>query len=327
MSDTQLNVGPSRNLGLDLVRGTEAAALTAVRWMGLGRPRQAEQAAASAMCETLNRVVVEKEVCIDLAERLQRRISLRGGGTLGAGTPIDLVLDPIDGRDLLAYGHPGVISVLAGAPCDSFWNPGPARYMDKLVVNAEVAGALVPECLDAPAAWTLALVARAKNKQVGNLTVFILDRPRHHDLIEEIRATGAHIMLRSDGDITGAILAASSSGIDLLMGVGGVTEGLISACAIKAMGGKMLCRLAPQSENELGAVQACGLDTAQMMTCDDLVAGRAVFFAATGITDGLLLRGIQYRGQYALSNSMILRGETKVKRVIHAEHRLTRDKS
>jgi fructose-1,6-bisphosphatase II len=195
--------------------------------------------------------------------------------------------------------------------------------MEKIVVNAQVANALVTECMDAPAGWTLALVARAQGKQLGHLTVFILDRPRHADLIEEVRATGAHIMLRTEGDITGALLAATpQSGVDILMGIGGVTEGLISACAVKAMGGAMLGRLAPQSKRELEAVVETRLDRKQIFTCDDLVSSDQVFFAATGITDGPLLDGVRYHGDRATSNSMILRGETRTRRIIHAEHRL-----
>ncbi|MBN1580590.1 MAG: fructose-bisphosphatase class II [Anaerolineae bacterium] len=314
----------SRNLGLDLVRATEAAALTAIRWMGLGRPQQAEQATAKAMCDALNKMTVGQPVLTDRYQSPRTYISLQNNIPFDSGSPADLVLDPIDGRNLVAFGFPGAISVIAAAISGSFWDPGPAAYMEKLIVNAEIADALVPECLDAPAAWTLALVARAKEKQVGNLTVFMLDRPRHADLVEEIRTTGAHIMLRSDGDITGAVLAASrDSRVDIVIGTGGVREGLISACVVKAMGGAMVSRLAPQSEKEQSEIRSAGLDAKRIMTCGDLVAGDDLFFAATGITDGPLLQGIQYHGHYATSNSMILRGKTDVKRTIHAEHKLT----
>lgn len=324
MSEMPSQSRPSRNLGLDLVRATEAAALTAARWMGLGRPRQADQAAARAMCEVLNHIVVEGEICLLEEEGLHHHIRVRGGGSHGGITPVDLVLDPIDGCNLLAFGYPEAISVMAGAPADTLWDPGPARYMEKLVVDAQVAEALVPECLDAPAAWTLALIARAKGKQVGNLTVFMLDRPRHANLIQEIRATGAHIMLRSDGDISGAVMAAmTENSVDVMMGIGGVLEGLIAACAVKALGGKMLCRLAPQSDGERKALSDHGMSTRRIMSCDDLIGSQNIFFAATGITDGLLLQGVRYQGQYATSNSLILRGETGTRRIIHAQHRLS----
>jgi fructose-1,6-bisphosphatase II len=319
MERKNMNRRPSRNLGLDLVRVTEAAALTAVRWMGLGRPNEADQAAAQAAAKALEAVGIEGR-----AERSPAgHLTLVGDAARDNGVPVDIIADPIDGRSLLAYGFPGALSVVAGAPSGALRCFPSASYMDKLVVSAEVAEALVPECLDAPAAWTLALIARVKNKQVGNLTVFVLDRPRHADLIREIRATGAHIMMRTEGDITGALLAASRGGsVDVLMGIGGVTEGVISACAVKAMGGAMLGRLAPQSEGELRAIREAGLELRQILTCDEIISGDAVFFAATGITDGPLLSGVSYQGNRASTNSMILRGETHTRRIVHAEHRL-----
>jgi fructose-1,6-bisphosphatase II len=314
-----MNHRPSRNLGLDLVRVTEAAALTAVRWMGLGRPTEADQAAAQAAIKALDSVGIAGEVNRSPTGHL----TLVSDASCEDGVPVDILADPIDGRSLLAYGFPGALSVIAGASSGAFHCFPSASYMDKLVVSAEVAGALVPECLDAPAAWTLALIARAKDMQVGNLTVFVLDRPRHADLIREIRATGAHIMMRTEGDITGALLAASrSSGVDALMGIGGAVEGLISACAVKCMGGAMLGRLAPQSESELRAVREAGLDLEQILTCDELVSGDVAFFAATGVTDGPLLSGVSYHGNRAATNSMILRGETRTRRIVQAEHRL-----
>jgi fructose-1,6-bisphosphatase II len=309
----------SRNLGLDLTRVTEAAALTAVRWMGLGRPQEADQAAAQAMVRAL--AVAGIEGTPD--PRSADHIVLRADVSSGFSVPMDVLADPIDGRALLAYGYPGALSVIAAAPRESFQTFSSAVYMEKVVVNAEVAQALVPECLDAPAAWTLALIARAKGKQVGNLTVFVLDRPRHADLIAEIRATGAHVMLRQEGDVTGTLLAASrESSVDALMGIGGVTEGLISACAVKALGGAMLGRLSPQSERELAGIRDAGLDLKRILTSEGLVSGNVVFFAATGITDGPLLAGVHYRGRCATSNSMILRGETGTRRIIQAEHLL-----
>jgi fructose-1,6-bisphosphatase II len=314
-----MNQRPSRNLGLDLVRVTETAALTAVRWMGLGRPREADQAAAQAAIKALETVGIKGHAERSLAGHLM----LVGDAAGDDGVPVDIIADPIDGRSLLAYGFPGALSVVVGAPSGALCCLPSASYMDKLVVSAEVAEALVPECLDAPAAWTLALIARVKNKQVGNLTVFVLDRPRHADLIREIRATGAHIMMRTEGDITGALLAASrGSSVDVLMGIGGVTEGIISACAVKAMGGAMLGRLAPQSESELRAIREDGLELGQILTCDEIVSGDIVFFAATGITDGPVLSGVSYQGNQASTNSMILRGETRTRRIVHAKHRL-----
>jgi fructose-1,6-bisphosphatase II len=238
-----------------------------------------------------------------------------------------ILADPIDGRALLAHGYPGAISVIAAAPFESLWLVEGARYMQKLVVDAQIADSLVPECLDAPAAWTLALIARALDKQVGNLTIFMLDRPRHADLIREVRATGAHVMLRAEGDVTGVLLAATrQSGVDALLGTGGFWEGLISACAIKALGGAMLGRIAPQSERELQAVQEAGADLTRIVTKDDLVSADDVFFAATGITDGPVLSGVGYRGGRTMCNSIILRGRSGTRRIIQTEHRLSRQR-
>jgi fructose-1,6-bisphosphatase II len=193
--------------------------------------------------------------------------------------------------------------------------------MNKIVVNRVAAGSLVPEVMDAPAAWTLALVARVKKKEVRDLVVFVLDRPRHRDLIEEIRTAGARVMLRSDGDIAGAMMAASPDGrVDILMGVGGVPEGLIAACAVKALGGAMLGRLAPQNEEEREAVEAAGLDIRQIVSSDELVTTNEIYFAATGVTDGPLLEGVTYSGRHAETHSLILRGSTRSRRFIHTEH-------
>jgi fructose-1,6-bisphosphatase II len=314
---------PSRNLGLDLVRVTEAAALAAGRWIGLGRHQEADQAATAAVVKALQAMGVEGCAVVGGGESGGRHVMMLCDVVPDRETALDVMSDPIDGVSLLAYGYPGAIAVIAAAPSGTFRFFPSATYMEKLVVNADVAPALVPECLDAPAAWTLALIARALGKHIGNLTVFVLDRPRHADLIREVRATGAHVMLRAEGDITGALMAATrESGVDVLMGTGGFKEGLISACAIKAMGGAMLARLAPQSQGELDRLHEAGLNLGEVMTCDDLVEGSIVFFAVTGITDGPLLSGVRYRGNRASSNSMILRGETRTRRTIHAEHLL-----
>jgi fructose-1,6-bisphosphatase II len=315
----------SRNLGLDLVRATEAAALAAGRWMGLYEPDQADRAAGSAMRSVLDDV--EMDGCIVFGEegRLGQRAVFRSDQRIGTGAApqIDVVIDPIDGCDLLARGYPGAIAVAAVSSRGAMWAPLPGVYMEKIVVGPEVAPFLVPQCLDAPAAWTLALVARAKGKRVDDLTVFALDRPRHADLIGEMREAGAHVMLRSNGDIAGALLASSPhSEVDILWVIGGIPEGLIAACAVKAAGGAMLGRLAPQSKAERDAVQEAGLDTRQILTQDELVASDDVYFAATGITDGPLLSGVRYAGRRATSNSIIMRGETQTRRTIHAEHLL-----
>jgi fructose-1,6-bisphosphatase II len=318
-----MNDRPSRNFGLDLVRATEAAALAAGRWMGLGQPEEADFKATEAMRAALNTIDMEGFIAMGPEHRPHMCDFLEPAQPVGTGDgpQLDIVIDPIDGPDLVALGHPGAISVMAGAPRGAFWSPAPAVYLEKIVVDVDVADVLVPECMDAPAAWTLALVARAKRKPVSDLTVFLLDRPRHVDLIDEIRTAGAHVMLRNEGEVVGTLLAGMpDGGVDILMGVGGISEGLIAACAIKAMDGAMLGRLAPQSDEERAAVRAVGLDTRQVLVTDELVSGNAVFFAATGITDGPLLAGVQYDGECARSNSLIMRGETRTRRTILAEH-------
>jgi fructose-1,6-bisphosphatase II len=234
---------------------------------------------------------------------------------------MDVIVDPIDGRELLAQGHPDVICVAAVAPRGSVWTPAPAVYMDKIVVDRDVAEALVPECLDAPAAWTLALVARVKGKPVRDLIVFVLNKPRHADLIREIRAAGARTMLRSDGEIVGALMAASPHGVvDVMMGIGGAPQGVFIACAAKAMAGGMVGRLSPQSAEERDAVRAAHLDPRRVFSCGELVTGNEIFVAATGITDGALLSGVHYHGAEASTESLIVRGETGTRRFIRAEH-------
>ena len=314
---------PPRNLGLDLVRVTEAAALRAGRWMGLGRPDRADEDATQAMVEALNTLDMDGHIVIGEEGKLGRHSSLDSGHRVGTGhgPEMDVVVDPIEGRNLLALGRPDAIAVAGIAPHGSMWSPVPAVYMEKVVVSPEVAGALVPECMGAPAAWTIALVARAKKKAVRDLVVFVLDRPRHLRLIEEIRAAGARAMLRSDGDVLGALIAATSdSGTDLLMGIGGVPEGVIAACAVKAMGGGMLGRLAPQSDEERAAVQGAGLETKQILTCHQVVSSNEIFFAATAITRGALLAGVRYHGNKAKTESLVIRAETGTRRIIHAEH-------
>jgi fructose-1,6-bisphosphatase II len=314
---------PPRNLGLDLVRVTEEAALVAGRWMGRGLVEQADEAAAQAMYRALNTLDMAGTVVIGEEGKLGLHSPLDTGQPVGTGQgpEMDVVVDPIDGRKLLARGHPDAMAVAGIAPRGSMWAPRPAVYMEKIVVCRDVAAALVPQCMDAPAAWTVALVARLKEKRVRDIVVFVLDRPRHQDLIEEVRTAGARVMLRSEGDIFGALQAATpDSGVDLLMGAGGVSEGVIAACAIKALGGGMLGRLSPQSDDERAAVEAAGLDLQQILTCDQLVASNEIFFAATGITGGALLAGVRYGGRRAVTESLLLRCETGTRRFMHAEH-------
>ncbi|MDA2935235.1 class II fructose-bisphosphatase, partial [Acidobacteria bacterium AH-259-D05] len=285
-----------QTMGLELVRATEAAALSAGRWMGFGKRDEPDNDAIEAMHQALNQLEMDGHIVVGEEEKLHRHSLLDTGRKVGTGQgpELDIVVDPIDGRNLLARGHPDAIAVAGAAPRGTMWSPpADALYMEKLVVNREAANVLVPECLDAPAAWTLALVARAKKKEVRDLVVFVLDRTRHTHLIEEIRAVGARVLLRPEGDIAGALMAASPGGkVDLLMGIGGIPEGVIANCAVKALGGAMLGRVAPQSDEEREAVKKAGLDTSRILNCDQLVHADNIFFAATGITDGVLLSGV-----------------------------------
>lgn len=315
----------SRNIGLDLVRVTEAAALAAGRSIGLGNPPQTHREATMAMVDLLKTVDIDGRIVVGEEGRLGSDAWLASGARVGTGqgSEVDVVIDPIDGTNLVVKGYPGAISLIGVAPRGSMWSPTPAVYMDKIVVDREAAAALVPECLEAPAAWTLALIARVKNKSVRDLMAIVLERPRHRDLINEIRAAGARVLLRTDGDAEGALVAATpDTGADLLIGVGGAAEGVIAACAVKALGGGMLCRLSPQTEQERRAVEEAGLDTRRVLTANELVAGSDIFFAATGITESVLLDSVRFHGNRAETHSILLRTTTRTRRFIYGEHLL-----
>lgn len=317
-------LGP--NTGLDLVRATEAAAIAAARLMGRGEIEEADRAAATAMAAALANLELDGRLVMGEEVRAMAGTPLLGGTQVGTGNgpPADLIVDPVDGLRQLAQGRAGAVSFAAVTNRGALWAPHPAAYMEKIIVGPEIAPYLVPECLDAPAGWTLALVARATRRTVRDLVVFVLDRPRHTHLIEEIRSAGARVMLADDGDIYGALLAAMpGTNVDLLMGIGGAPEGVLAACAIKSLGGAMLARLAPQSEAEREAITRAGLDTKRILTCDDIVSSDQIFFVATGITDSILLRGVRLAGDRAETNSLILRCETRTRRLIFAEHLLT----
>lgn len=243
----------------------------------------------------------------------------------GHGPRVDVAVDPVEGTNLLARGAPDAIAVVAAAPRGSMWSPGPAFYMEKLVVGPRARGVLDAGMLDAPVAEVLDAVAAATGKPVEELEVFVLDKPRHQALVAEIRAAGARVLLRTDGDVAGALMAArEGSGVDLLLGTGGTPEGVIAACAVNALGGGMLGRLAPQKPDEAAAVRAAGLDTGRVLSGEELVASDDVFFAATGITDGVLLPGVRFGSGGATTTSLVVRGRTGTIRTVVGEHR--RDK-
>jgi fructose-1,6-bisphosphatase II len=313
-----------RNLGVDLARATEVAALAAGQWVGRGEKQAADAAATQAMRQALNTIHMDGQVVIgEEARHPDYPEVLTTGESIGDGKlpMVDIAVNPVEGISLLAEGLPEVLSVAAAAPKGAMHSFAPAAYMEKLVVSREVALALTPKCLDAPAGWTLGLIAREKRKPVSAVTVFVLDRPRHEALIADIRACGARILLRPEGDVAGALRAATpGSGVDALMGIGGTAEGVIGACATKALNGGMLARLAPQSDDERSEVLAAGLDVERIFECDQMITSDDVFFAATGITDGGLLDGVRFLRKGLTTHSLVLRGKTGTLRTVHADH-------
>jgi fructose-1,6-bisphosphatase II len=312
---------PDRNLALELVRVTEAAAMAAARWMGRGDKEGADGAAVDAMRLVLGGVAMDGTVVIGEGEK-DAAPMLYNGERIGNGTPpyTDIAVDPIDGTTLCALGRSGALAVIAVSGAGSMFNPGPCVYMEKLAVGPEAAGLV---SLDATVAENIAAVARAKGESVGDMTAVVLDRPRHAGLIAEIRATGARIRLIPDGDVAGAISTAlPESGGDILLGIGGTPEGVISAAALKCMGGEIQGRLWPRNDEERDAAEALGYDLGQVLSTDDLVKGDDCFFAATGITDGELLRGVHYDSRGATTESLVMRSRTGTVRRIEAHHQL-----
>jgi fructose-1,6-bisphosphatase II len=311
------------DLGLELARVTEAAALAAARWVGRGDRDAGDGAAVEAMRRVLADAAMDGVVVIGEGAKDEAPMLYDGervGG--GRGPAVDVAVDPVEGTSLLARGAPDAISVIGVAPRGAMWSPGPAFYMEKLVVGRDAAEAIRPDLLDAPVAEIVARVAEAKGKPVPEVTVFILDKPRHQERIAAVRAAGARVLLRTDGDVAGALMAArAGSGVDLLLGIGGTPEGVIAACAVRALGGAMLGRVAPQKPDETAAVRQAGIDAARVLTERDLVASDDVFFAATGITDGVLLPGVRFTGWGATTHSLVMRGRTGTLRTIAAEHR------
>ncbi|HUP88212.1 MAG TPA: class II fructose-bisphosphatase [Longimicrobiales bacterium] len=317
---------PSRNLALDLVRVTEAAALAAARWVGRGDKDAGDGAAVEAMRLVLGTVEMDGVIVIGEGAKDEAPMLFNGEKVgNGRGAKADVAVDPVEGTNLLARGAPDAIAVIGVAPRGTMWQPGPAFYMKKLVVSREAAPALKPEHLNGPVYTTLAVIAEAKKKSLSDLTVFVLDKPRHAALIAELRAAGVRVLLRTDGDVAGALLAARpDSGVDALMGIGGTPEGVIAACAVRALKGGMLGQLAPQRADEIAAVKDAELDTSKVMTEQELVSSDDVFFSATGITDGIMLEGVRYDAAGPTTESLVVRGRTGTVRKIFAEHR--RDK-
>ena len=316
---------PPHHPGLGLVRVTEAAALAAGRWMGLNAAVQADHAAQDAMAAAMNMLPLKGRVISGEEGRLHEHSPLDSNSLVGTGQgpAMDVELNAIDGANMVGEGMPGAISVAALSPEGTMWEPGPAIYLQKLVVDRDVATELGPEALDAPPAWTLALIARQKGKDIGDLVVFVLKRRRHEKLIEEIRRAGARVFLREGGDVAGSLMAGYEGGeVGVLMGTGGAAEGLASACALKVMGGEILCRIDPQSEAERKACDDAGMDMNRILTANEMVRGDTVYFSATGITDSVILEGVHYHGDVVETHTLALRSETGTRRIIKTEHRL-----
>jgi fructose-1,6-bisphosphatase II len=309
-----------RNLALELVRVTEAAALTAGRWMGRGQKEAADQAAVDAMRMVLNTIPMDGVVVIGEGTK-DKAPMLYEGERLGcADDPkTDIAVDPIDGTRLLSQGMANSISTVAVAERGALFESPYVVYMEKLAVGPEAATAID---IDAPVATNLENIASALGKAVPDLAVVMLDRPRHAEMADQVRAAGARIRFITDGDVAGAVMAAMpDTGIDVLMGIGGAPEAVVAACAIRCIGGEIQCKLWPRDEQEWEAVRAAEIDVSKVLTADDLVHGDDVFFAATGITDGELLRGVHYFGDGATTQSVVMRSRSGTVRRIDAIHR------
>ena len=312
---------PTRNLALELVRVTEAAALSAGRFMGRGDKEAADQAAVNAMRIVLQTIDMNGIIVIGEGEKDNAPMLYNGENVgNGSGMDFDVAVDPIDGTRPLAFGRSNSLSTVAIAPRGSMFNPGPFVYMNKLAVGPEAKGSID---IERPITENLKAIAKAKHKDVEDLTTVVLDRDRHKDVIAEIRRAGARIRLIPDGDVAGALMTAwPDSGVDVLIGVGGTPEGVIVACALRAMGGEIQGKLFARDEDELRRGREAGYDFERVLTMNDLVSSEDVFFTATGITDGELLKGVRYLGDSATTDSLVVRGMTGTVRQITATHQI-----
>ncbi|HEX7083244.1 MAG TPA: class II fructose-bisphosphatase [Gaiellaceae bacterium] len=312
---------PDRNLALELVRVTEAAAMGAGRWIGRGDKNAADQAAVDGMRAMLDTVVMDGVVVIGEGEKDEAPMLYNGEQVgEGRGPQVDVAVDPLEGTRLAAFGQPGSISVIAVAERGSMFFPGAAFYMEKIAVGADALDAID---LDATPTENLRAVAAAKGVKPTDVRVVVLERDRHEQLIGELREAGAHVNLIRDGDVAPAIAAARpGTGVDMLMGIGGTPEGVISAAALKAVGGGIQGRLWPRDEDERAALAAAGYDPGRILTTDDLVASDDVFVAATGVTTGALLHGVRYVRDGAVTDSIVIRSRSGTVRRIEARHNL-----
>ena len=314
---------PDRNLAMELVRVTEAAAMAAGRWVGRGDKNGGDGAAVDAMRLLISSVSMRGVVVIGEGEKDEAPMLFNGEEVgNGQGPSCDVAVDPIDGTTLMAKGMPNSVAVLAVAERGAMFDPSAVFYMEKLAVGPEAADVID---LTAPVAENIRRVAAAKHLDVTDVTVCVLDRPRHDQLVADIRRTGARVHFLSDGDVAGAISAARpNTGVDMLYGIGGTPEGIITAAAMKCMGGAMQGRLWPRDDDERAKAVDAGHDLDRVLTADELVRGDNVFFCATGITDGDLLRGVHYRGGGCTTQSIVMRSKSGTVRMIDGYHRLTK---
>jgi fructose-1,6-bisphosphatase II len=318
--DVRSGSHPDRNLALELVRVTEAAALAAARWVGRGDKEGADQAAVDAMRLMLHTVPMDGTVVIGEGEKDEAPM-LYNGERIGDGSPpvVDIAVDPLEGTRLTAQGRPAALAVVALSEPGTMFDPGPCVYMEKLAGGPRVADAL---SLERPLGEVVQAVAEHKGTSVGEVTVVMLDRPRHEEAVAELREAGARIRFITDGDVAAALLAVTpGTGVDLLWGIGGTPEGVLSAAAIKCIGGRIIGRLWPRDEDERKAAEAAGYDLSRVLDTDSLVDGDDVFFAATGVTDGDLLDGVRYLGDgHASTESLVMRSRSGTVRKIQATH-------
>ncbi|KAF1076318.1 class II fructose-bisphosphatase [Halodesulfovibrio sp. MK-HDV] len=308
-----------KNLALDLVRVTEAAALASGRWLGKGKKNEGDGAAVDAMRYAFNNLYLSGTVIIGEGEKDDAPMLFNGEKLgMGKGPQVDVAVDPVEGTNLLAYGRPNAISVVGTAPAGTMYNPGPSYYMQKLVVPPAAKDVVD---IDAPVKENLNNIAKALGKDVDDLVVFVLDKPRHEQLITKIREAGARIQLHTDGDVAGALMAVDPrSEVDVMMGTGGTPEGVIAACAIKGVGGQIFARLDPQSYVEKEAILEAGIDLREIHTVNTLVRSDEVYFAATGISGGTFLRGVQYTGNGVVTHSMVIKGHSGSIRYLESIH-------
>jgi fructose-1,6-bisphosphatase II len=310
---------PDRNLALEIVRVTEAGALAAARWVGAGDKIAADQAAVDAMRTMFDSVSMDGVVVIGEGEKDEAPMLYNGEHVGdGSGPRVDVAVDPLEGTTLCARGMPNALAVVALAEQGTMFDPGPCVYMEKMAGGPDIADLI---SLDEPMEDVLKRIAERRGVLIGDLMIIILDRPRHAEMVERIRRAGARIRFVSDGDVAGALLAArDGTGVDLLWGIGGTPEGVLSATAIKCLGGSLIGRLWPRDEGEASRARAAGYDLDRILYLDDLVRTDNCFFAATGVTDGSLLDGVRYDRGGASTHSMVMRASSGTVRIINARH-------